>query len=150
MYALCSEQLSQQDHYDFGMRAVKSVLVMAGSLKRENPDKREDVVLLRALRDSNLPKFLHDDTILFQAILQDLFPGLEIPEHDYGVFSTTIEHCTKEKNLQPKACVTTKVIQFFETMQVRHGVMLVGPTGGGKTACYEILADTLTKLHEDG
>lgn len=48
------------------MRAVKSVLVMAGSLKRQNPDKPEDVVLIRALRDSNLPKFLVDDAVLFQ------------------------------------------------------------------------------------
>ena len=66
MYKLSSEQLSQQDHYDFGMRALKSVLVMAGSLKRQNPDKDEDVVLIRALRDSNLPKFLKDDAILFK------------------------------------------------------------------------------------
>ncbi len=40
------------------MRAVKSVLVMAGALKRANPELSEDVVLIRAMRDSNLPKFL--------------------------------------------------------------------------------------------
>lgn len=71
--------LFEQDHYDFGMRAVKSVLVMAGSLKRENPDLDEDVVLIRAMRDSNLPKFLVDDVELFQNIISDLFPGVEVP-----------------------------------------------------------------------
>ena len=39
---------------------------MAGQLKRDNPILREDVVLIRALRDSNLPKFLADDSILFR------------------------------------------------------------------------------------
>jgi dynein heavy chain, axonemal len=86
LYILCSEQLSQQPHYDYGLRAVKSVLVMAGSLKRANPDVQEDLVLIRALRDSNVPKFLADDLPLFAAIVQDLFPGVQIPDNDYGEF----------------------------------------------------------------
>ncbi|KAJ8402442.1 hypothetical protein AAFF_G00369310 [Aldrovandia affinis] len=150
MYKLCSEQLSQQDHYDFGMRAVKSVLVMAGSLKRENPHLSEDVVLIRALRDSNLPKFLTDDAVLFGGILSDLFPGVSIPEHDYGILQSTIEDALVNRRLQPLPSITHKVIQLYETMIVRHGVMLVGPTGGGKTTVYTILADALEELHRGG
>ena len=85
LYKLSSEQLSQQDHYDFGMRAVKSVLVMAGSLKRANPDINEDAVLIRAMRDANVPKFLKDDLPLFAAIIQDLFPTVQIVDPDYSM-----------------------------------------------------------------
>ena len=66
---MSSEQLSQQDHYDFGLRAVKSVLVMAGSLKRANLTMLEDAVLIRAMKDANVPKFLRDDLPLFAAII---------------------------------------------------------------------------------
>ncbi|XP_054276499.1 dynein axonemal heavy chain 6-like [Macrosteles quadrilineatus] len=147
MYKLCSEQLSQQDHYDFGMRAVKSVLVMAGALKRENVDKPENVVLIRALRDSNLPKFLKDDAQLFQGILNDLFPGVELPEQDYGVMHVVMKEVIESRGLQPEPSTFTKATQLFETMQVRHGVMTVGPTGGGKTTTLNVLKDTLTELH---
>ncbi|KAI8732070.1 dynein heavy chain 6, axonemal isoform X3, partial [Biomphalaria glabrata] len=150
MYKLCSEQLSQQDHYDFGMRAVKSVLVMAGSLKRQNPDKPEDVVLIRALRDSNLPKFLFNDAKLFQAILSDLFPGVNIPEHDSGQLKDEIMNIQLEMKLQVVDTQVVKVIQFLETMIVRHGVMLVGPTGGGKTIIYRILEKALPSLYNQG
>jgi len=67
------------------MRAVKSVLNMAGFLKRAQPDMNEDVLLIRAMIDSNVPKFLKEDLPLFSALIQDLFPVVQIPDPDYGL-----------------------------------------------------------------
>ena len=49
------------------------MLVMAGSLKRGYPDVDEDLTLIRALVDSNVPKFLADDLPLFAAIVKVIF-----------------------------------------------------------------------------
>lgn len=149
-YKLCSEQLSQQSHYDFGMRAVKSVLVMAGSLKRASPDQPENITLICALRDSNLPKFLKDDAVLFNGILGDLFPGIELPKTELGSLQEAIEYCMGKRNLQTLPALVNKCVQLYETMKVRWGVMLVGLTGSGKTSTLHTLADALTKLFKDG
>jgi hypothetical protein len=102
-----------------------------------------------------------------QGIIQDLFPGVVIPEQDYGVLQKEAVKCCFDKGLQAPDYFILKVIQFFETLVVRHGVMLVSPacpdnplmrncfnpfackiyliifqvgkTGGGKTTCYEVI-----------
>jgi dynein heavy chain len=69
LYVLCRELLSKQDHYDWGLRAIKSVLVIAGKLKRDDKERPEDQVLMRALRDFNTPKIVTDDVPVFLGLI---------------------------------------------------------------------------------
>ena len=57
---------------------------MAGALRRLDSTTPENIVLIRAMRDSNVPKFLEHDLPLFEGIITDLFPGVDVPFIDYG------------------------------------------------------------------
>jgi len=74
LYALCRDLLSKAMHYDWGLRAIKSVLVVAGGFKRAEPELPELDLLMRALRDFNTPKIVADDLKIFMGLLGDLFP----------------------------------------------------------------------------
>ncbi|KAG8148176.1 hypothetical protein E2320_022465 [Naja naja] len=77
LYSLAVQQLSKQDHYDFGLRALTSLLRYAGKKRRVRPDLSDE-------EDMNIAKLTSGDVPLFNAITQDLFPGIECPVIDYG------------------------------------------------------------------
>ncbi|XP_039735198.1 dynein axonemal heavy chain 10 [Pteropus medius] len=146
LYKLAREQLSKQHHYDFGLRALKSVLVMAGELKRGSAELQEDVVLMRALRDMNLPKFVFEDVPLFLGLISDLFPGLDCPRVRYPNFNDAVEQVLEETGFVVLPVQVDKVVQMFETMLTRHTTMVVGPTGGGKSVVINTLCQAQTRL----
>ncbi|EDS32929.1 dynein heavy chain [Culex quinquefasciatus] len=142
LYTLCKELLSKQDHYDWGLRAIKSVLVVAGSLKRSDRERPEDQVLMRALRDFNIPKIVTDDVPVFMGLIGDLFPALDVPRKRSPDFERLIRKSAIELKLQPEDNFILKVVQLEELFAVRHSVFIVGFAGTGKSQVWKTLFKT--------
>ena len=146
LYRLCEQQLSKQTHYDFGLRNILSVLRTCGTTKRAEPEKSENLLFMRTVRDMNLSKFVAQDVPLYLSLISDTFPGLKADKARYQDVEKAVAEVITEMGLQQWEPFVDKVIQLYETYNVRHGIMVVGPAGCGKTAIWHILAKSLTKL----
>ncbi|CDJ60958.1 hypothetical protein EMWEY_00008520 [Eimeria maxima] len=145
LYKLAAAQLSKQYFYDFQLRALKAVLVIAGSMKRTAPDTPDDLLLMRALRDMNIPKLVKPDVPLFLGLLSDLFPNVTCERMALPKLKEAIEQELENKGFKCRSKrefdnQVDKVVQLYETMETRHSTMVVGTTGGGKTVIIETLA----------
>ncbi|KAK5888840.1 hypothetical protein CesoFtcFv8_014895 [Champsocephalus esox] len=146
LYTLCKELLSKQDHYDWGLRAIKSVLVVAGSLKREERSRPEEKVLMRALRDFNLPKIVTSDVPIFLGLISDLFPQLDVPRKRDPELEHAVRQSVSELRLQPEENFILKVTQLEELLAVRHSVFVVGGPGTGKSQILKTLHRTYANM----
>ncbi|XP_051578639.1 dynein axonemal heavy chain 2 [Myxocyprinus asiaticus] len=150
LYSLAVQQLSKQDHYDFGLRALTSLLRYAGKKRRACSYIADEEILLMSMKDMNIAKLTSIDLPLFNGIIQDLFPAVETPTIDYGKLKEAIEAELRRSGLQVTPFTMTKVIQLYETKTSRHSVMIVGKTGSGKTVTWRTLQNALSTLHRNG
>ncbi|KAJ3391292.1 hypothetical protein HDU84_006208 [Entophlyctis sp. JEL0112] len=146
LYKLNRELLSKQDHYDWGLRAIKSVLVVAGSLKRADPHVNEENVLMRALRDFNLPKIVNDDLQVFMGLIGDLFPKIEVLRKRNEKLEEEIRKATIENGLQAEEIFVLKCVQLEELLAVRHCVFIIGNGGTGKSQIWKMLSRTYINM----
>ncbi|KAF9794670.1 hypothetical protein SFRURICE_019548 [Spodoptera frugiperda] len=172
-FKLCDEQLSNQSHYDFGLRALKSVLVSAGNVKRDRiqkikenliergtevPDEAsiaeslpEQDILIQSVCETMVPKLVAEDIPLLFSLLNDVFPNVGYTRAEMTGLKNEIRAVCAEEFLvcgegdEQGSTWMDKVLQLYQICKLNHGLMMVGPSGSGKSTAWRVLLKALER-----
>jgi len=154
LFDLCGKMLSAQRHYDWGLRELKTVLLVCGEglrgqLAGENNTQtttanEEMSVVVRCLRSSTMSKLAPHDVTRFEMMLRNVFPEIDsspAPEtqlhQSLSAAFAQLGLCRSERQIE-------KALQLHEQLQKRMGVVMVGPPGCGKSTIMALLKQALS------
>ncbi|GAA5901689.1 dynein heavy chain [Sporobolomyces salmoneus] len=157
-FNLCAEQLSSQPHYDFGLRALKAVLVSAGHLKRERLQSSEQTIdsssietaeqeiVIQSVTETIVPKLVAEDVPLLTSLLADVYPGVNYVPVNLDKLKEHILAVCAERHLVADETWARKVIQLYQIQNIQHGLMMVGPSATGKSTAWRVLLAALERF----
>ena len=152
----CAAQLTKQAHYDFGLRALKSVLISSGGLKRmrlmtstagmQAEEDLEPQIIVQSIRETIAPKLIREDVETMKRIEGEAFPGVQYVPADLQGLESAIRTEATERNLIINDTWMTKILQLHQIQSIHHGVMMVGNSGSGKSAIWKVLIKALQRV----
>lgn len=153
IFNLSKQLLTPQQHYDWGLRALKTILGTGGQLlqtekkvKKTIDAETESRILVQALRINTLSKLTFDDTKRFNALVEDVFPNLNVQDASAEDLDKEIKNAFAEFKLDVLPTQVRKILQFNEACNQRMGVVIVGPGGSGKSTLWKVLQAAMVRL----
>ena len=123
------------------MGLLSTVLV---SVEQGQEEKVEEELAIKAIRDSNMPKFIADDYKIYEGILDDLFPLNTYEEKASQKLTKEILSNLDRFGLIHDSNLMRKIEDFRNILSVRHAVMLVGEAMTSKsTSVFKKNSETL-------
>jgi dynein heavy chain 2 len=152
LFTMSRQLLSSQQHYDWGLRALKTVLKSCGSLlhttkKQAEPIDvaRETEIIVKAARFNTMSKLTFGDSKRFDALLKDIFPNVKITEFEYDELKKALAQAFHDHKLIFNKIQLKKALEVYEQLRQRMGVVIVGPSGSGKSVLWRMLKEALIK-----
>lgn len=152
----CSARLTKQAHYDFGLRALKSVLVSSGGLKRNRltsaggdlgaEEEIEPQIIVQSVRETIAPKLIREDVETMKHIEAEAFPSVRYVPASLDTLQDAIRKIAGERHLVINETWMTKILQLHQIQSIHHGVMMVGDSGAGKSAAWKVLLHALQQI----
>ncbi|XP_075905861.1 cytoplasmic dynein 2 heavy chain 1 [Nelusetta ayraudi] len=152
IFNLARELLTPQQHYDWGLRALKTVLKACGSLlqqQRRSHEKDkipESSLVVQALRLNTMSKLTFADSSRFDSLVKDVFSGVNFTDVNDQILMNALEQVYKEARLELIPSQLKKALELNEQLRQRMGVVIVGPSGAGKSTLWRMLRAALSKM----
>lgn len=145
--------VTHQPHYDFGLRAVKSILSQCGADRRSKIDDLvegqerdfEMMILVQCLRYTIVPKLVKEDELKFENLLLKHFPNVTLRVNDQTKFVKQLMKFAAKNGITANDAFIAKALQLLQIQENHHGFMLVGSSGSGKTTIYRLVLNALSK-----
>jgi dynein heavy chain 1 len=80
------------------------------------------------------------------SLLADVFPGVDYLPVDLEALRQQIVKVCTERRLVCGERWVAKILQLYQIQKIQHGLMMVGPSGTGKTNAWQVLLAALERL----
>nr|CAD2185458.1 unnamed protein product [Meloidogyne enterolobii] len=157
-FSLASAMLSTQQHYDWGLRALKTVLKgCADSIAKRRQDiksqqkqqqkltvEEERELIVQNLHLNTMSKLTFEDAQRFRILLEDIFPGVPNRTMQFDELRPHLERAAQNMQITLSIVQMHKIFELYEQLRQRVGVIIVGPPGTGKSTLWHLLQGALS------